>query len=138
MAASNAYVALSATFNSGAIDGITDISVSINGSPVDLVTDAETSIETVFVDAIAADVTITTTDISAVTGFDPGDTNSLVIVFQKRAAGSGAAVAGNSTATFANATLHDISPSASVTGVSSTSLTFRCAGPDSTSPVAWT
>lgn len=137
MAASNAYVALSATFNSGGIDGITDITASFNGSPVDLLTDAETSIEAVFVDALACDVTVTTTDISSVTGLEPGDASSLVIVFQKRAEGKGAALSGNITGTFANAVITDISPGSAVTGIASTSVTFRCAGPDSASPVTW-
>lgn len=137
MSASNAFVSLSATFDGNSIDGVTDVSASINGTPVDLVTDAETSVESVFVDAIAADVTVTTTAIDECSSMQPGDAGSLVIVFQKRAEGRGAAGSGNKTATAANAVLTNITPSAATTGIGSLALTFRCAGPDSASPIAW-
>lgn len=137
MAASNAFVALSATFASGGIDGITDISASMNGTTVDLLTDAQTSIEAVFVDAAVADISITATDIGELASLIPGDTGSLVIVFQHRKEGRGAAVSGNKTGTCATAVLVGVSAAANTAGVGAATLTFRCSGPDSAAPLIW-
>lgn len=127
MAAANAYRAKSVTFST-AVLGVTDISVTQGGSPVDLGTDASATVTAVFVDSIATDVTVTTTDVSRCSTIAVGGTGSLAIIYQLRAEGSGAG-AGDKTATMANAVVVSVAPTAGTNGIGSVTVTWRCSGP---------
>lgn len=136
MAAAKGFRAKSATYKSTAITGITDDSIKYAGSGTDLNTDASAYVTAVFVDSIAVDVTITTTDVARATSIAPGDTGSLVVVYEQRAEGSGATGGGDKTATMANATVLSVDPQAGSTGIGSVQITFRCSGPTA-APVIW-
>lgn len=137
MGASNAYVSLSVTFDGTPIGGVRGITLTQGSTTSDLLTDAETSIEAVFVDGRVADVTLTTTEIDALTSYSPGDTGSLVVVYQKRAPGRGAAGSGNKTATMANAVVTTIDTPANTDSIAEASITWRVPAPDSGNPVVW-
>jgi hypothetical protein len=136
MAAANAYRAKTCTYKSTAVLGITDVSITVSGNQTDLATDASATVTAVFVDSIAVDVTVTTTDLARVTALQSGDTGSLVIVFQLRAEGSGAG-AGDKTATLATATVVNYNPQAGTNGIGSFAINFRCSGPAGTTPLVW-
>lgn len=133
MAAANAYRAKTVTFST-AILGVTDISVTQGGSPVDLGSDASATVTAVFIDSIATDVTVTTTDVSRSSTVTVGATGSLAIVYQLRAEGSGAG-AGDKTATMANAVVVSVAPTAGTNGIGSVTITWRCSGPTGTTQV---
>ena len=136
MAAANAYRAKTVTYKTVAILGVTDASISEAGSATDLSSDASATVTAVFVDQIATEVTITSTDIGRSVSNVPGDSGSLVIVYQLRAEGSGAG-AGDKTATLATATLIDKTPNAGTNGIGSVTYKFRCSGPAGTTPCVW-
>ena len=136
MAAAKAFRAKTVTFAATAVLGITDVSVTDNGSPVDLSTDASPTITAVFVDNIATDVTVSTTDLLRVSAISVGDTGALVIVFQLRAEGSGAG-AGDKTCTIANAVVVSVTPQAGTNGIGSHQISFRCSGPNNTTTRVW-
>ena len=136
MAAANAYRAKTCTYKSTAVLGITDVSITVSGSGTDLMTDASPTVTAVFVDSIAVDVTVTTTDLARVSAIHPGDSGSLVVVFQLRAEGSGAG-AGDKTATLSTATVISVSPQAGTNGIGSFAINLRCSGPAGTTPLVW-
>ena len=129
--AANAFRAKSVTFKSTALLGMTDVSVNQSGSANDLRTDASVGVNAVFVDGIAADVTVSTTDLTGAGGanFVIGATGSLVIVAEKRAEGSGAALSGNVTYTAAQATVISNSASGATDGIGGAQISFRCSIP---------
>jgi hypothetical protein len=129
--AANAFRAKSVTFKSTALLGMTDVSINQSGSVNDLRTDASVGVTAVFVDGIAADVTVSTTDLTGAGGvnFVIGATGSLVIVAEKRAEGSGAAVSGNVTYTAAQATVSSNSASGATDGIGGAQIAFRCSVP---------
>ena len=129
--AANAFRAKSVTFKSTALLGMTDVSVNQSGSANDLRTDASVGVTAVFVDGIAADISVSTTDLTGAGGanFVIGATGSLVIVAEKRAEGSGAAVSGNVTYTAAQATVISNSASGATDGIGGAQISFRCSIP---------
>ncbi len=129
--AANAFRAKSVTFKSTALLGMTDVSVNQSGSANDLRTDGSVGVTAVFVDGIAADVSVSTTDLTGAGGanFVIGATGSLVIVAEKRAEGSGAAVSGNVTYTAAQATVISNSASGATDGIGGAQISFRCSIP---------
>ncbi len=137
MTAANAFRALSLTFAAVAILGIEDVSINDAGEAVNLATDASPTVTAVFVDNIATEVTVRTTDLAAIASLHPGISGNLVAVFQKRAEGSGAAGSGNKTATLATATIISIAPKMGTNGVGEVEITFRCSGPAGTTPLVW-
>lgn len=137
MPAANAYRLKSATFAATAILGCTDFSIKDGGSASDLSTDASPTITAVFVDQIVTEITISSTDVARASATHPGDTGSLVLVFQLRAEGKGAA-AGDKTATMATATLIDVGAKAGTNGIGAVDYTFKCSGPAGTTPIVWT
>lgn len=128
MTVPNAYRAKSATFASTARLGLQSLKVTANGQTTDLVTDAVDTVQAVFVDALAAEVSAVVTDVSGVNSLKPGDTGSLVVVFEKRAEGRAAAGSGNVTATFANAVVTTSDIDSAVTGIGSGTVSWRCSG----------
>ncbi len=137
MTAANAYRAKSCNFASSAKLGVISIETTINGNTTDLNTDAALSVTAVFVDALVADVTVGVTAIDGTTGLTPGDTGSLVVVFEKRAEGRSPAGSGNLTATFANAVVTSVKSDGPAAGHGSATVTWRCSNPSSGSPVSW-
>ena len=129
--AANAFRAKSVTFKSTALLGMTDVSVNQSGSANDLRTDASVGVTAVFVDGIAADISVSTTDLTGAGGanFVIGATGSLVIVAEKRAEGSGAALSGNVTYTAAQATVISNSASGATDGIGGAQISFRCSVP---------
>lgn len=136
MAAANAYRLKTATFSAVAILGCTDFSIKDGGSASDLSTDASPTITAIFVDQIATEVTISSTDVARASAAHAGDTGNLVLIFQLRAEGKGAG-AGDKTATMATATLIDVAYKAGTNGIGSVEYTFRCSGPAGTTPIVW-
>ena len=132
MATANAFRAKSVTFKSTGLLGMTDVGVNQSGNVTDLHTDAKPGVTAVFVDGIAADITVSTTDLSGAGGanFVIGATGSLVVVAEKRAEGSGAAVSGDVTYSAAQATVISNSASGTTDGIGSAHIAFRCSVPD--------
>ncbi len=99
------FRAKTATFNSVPITDLTQLTASQGSQSHDLVGDASADILSVFVDGIATDVTVASNDITfqGNASIEVGDSASLVIVFEKRASGRGAAGSGDKTLTLANA-----------------------------------
>jgi hypothetical protein len=140
MAAPNYYRAYTVTIGGTAMTGILSIKVKVNGQVTDITSDALDAILAVFVDARVAEVTIELTDVAAASGYSPGDmagSGGLVVVYQKRQEGRGAAGSGNKTATFSNATLVDSDIEGASVGAAKCTLTFRCSSPTGGSPVTW-
>jgi hypothetical protein len=129
--AANAFRAKSVSFKSTALAGMTDVSINQSGSANDLRTDASVGVTAVFVDGIAADVTVSTTDLNGAGGanFVVGATGVLAVVAEKRAEGSGAALSGNVTYTADQATVISNSASGATDGIGSAQITFRCSIP---------
>jgi hypothetical protein len=125
MADLDGYRAKSASFAAAGITGLTDASVEDSGSPTDVESDADPVIKGVVVDGIAVNATVTTTDITKINSIAIGTAGSLVIVFEKRADGKGAAASPNKTATIADAVVISKSDQAASKGVGSGSITFR-------------
>jgi len=135
MPAAKAYRAKTVTYKGTAITGINDVSINESGSSVDLTTDASAYVQAVFVDQIAVDVTVNTTDIDRCASIVVGDIGALVVTFQLRAEGSGAGV-GDEVATMSTAVCTGKTPQAGTNGIGSVALTFRCSGP-SAHPTTW-
>lgn len=137
MAAPNAYRALSATFASGAKLGLQSCKVAVNGQTTDLVSDGVDSVRAIFVDALVHDVSISASDLSVLETLKPGDTGSLVIVFQKRAEGRAAAGSGNLTCTLANSVVTSVDIDSGTTGIGTGNVSFRCSAPDGGGAASW-
>jgi len=131
MADLSAFRAKSASFST-AITGVTDASVSESGNASDLETDADSVIKGVVVDGIGVNATVTTTDVNRASAIGVGSVGSLVIVFEKRADGKGAAASGSKTATIADAVCVDNGVSGQSAGIGSAAIQFRGKA------VAWT
>lgn len=130
MSDQKAYRAKSATFASVSLTPVQQISVDEGGQTTDLTGDAASAVAAVFVDQIASDVTVEVSDIALGNNasVEVGDAGSLVIVYEQRADGRGAAASPNKTLTFANAVLSRKSPSAGTDGKGAITFTFRCPG----------
>ncbi len=137
MTAANAYRAKACSFDGDAKLGVTNIESSLTGNMTDLTTDAIESITAVFVDAIAADVTVDVTAMDGVVTLTPGDVGPLVVVYEKRAEGRAPAGSGNLIATLANAVVGSVKFTGPGGGHGSASVTWRCSNPNGGSPVAW-
>ena len=137
MAAAKAFRAKSFSFKTTALSGVTDVSVEESGSEHILSTDGSHGADAVFVDGIAARMTVTTTDVAGASAWIPGDTGAAVAVKEIRAEGSGAGT-GNKTATAAQATFISRSSNHQTTGIGSTTITFSCSIPSAaTAAIAW-
>lgn len=132
MADLNGYRAKSATFAAGAITGLTDATVEESGTPTDIESDADPVIKGVVVDGIGANVTAVTTDITTINSIAIGTAGTLVVVFEKRADGKGAAASPNKTATITDAVVISKSDQAATKAIGSGTITFRGKA------VAWT
>jgi hypothetical protein len=131
--------AKTAAFQSVSLLPLLDVQTSEDASSSDLNADANPYVAGVFVDGIAHNVAVTISDVGLVgnSAFEVGDNGSLVILYEQRADGRGAAASPNDTATYANATLVSKSFSAGAGGTSSVTLNFRCGAVSGGSPVAW-
>lgn len=130
MSDQKAYRAKSATFASVSLTPIQQISVKEGGQTTDLTGDAAAAVAAVFVDQIASDVTVESSDIALGNNasVEVGDTGSLVVIYEQRADGKGAAASPNKTLTFANAVLVGKDFSAGTDGKGSFTATFRVPG----------
>lgn len=125
MADLNGYRAKSCTFGGSGITGLTDANLTDGGDATNITSDADPVIKGVVVDNIAVEVTISTTDLALVNAIASGTAGTLVVVFEKRADGKGAAASPNKTATIADAVLVSKTDQAASVGVGSASATFR-------------
>lgn len=121
-----AYRAKSGSFASNTLNGLTDAQVNQTGSASDLNTDADPVIKGTVVDGIAVEAVVTVTDFSATTNaIDVGEVGDLVIIYERRADGKGAAASPNKTATLSGAVCVSNGASAQTQGIGSFNLTFR-------------
>lgn len=122
-----AFRAKSATFGGVALNGVLDGAVNGTGSASDLNTDADPTIKGTVVDGIAVEATVTVSDAAGANtvGVDIGEVGDLVIVFERRADGKGAAASPNRTATLAGAVCLDNGAQAASQGIGSATLRFR-------------
>lgn len=134
------YRAKTASFASVNLLPLQDVTFNEESSSSDHSGDANPYVLATFVDSIAHTVAVTITDVDLVknASLETGDNGSLVVVFEKRADGRGAAASPNKTATWGNATLISKNIQAGVGGNSSVVFNFRCASVTSGIPVAWT
>ena len=139
MAAANAFRAKTASVFASAKTGIKSLKIKNGGTSSDLTSDASPAVNAIFVDMLACDVSIVLTDFAGATALVAGDTGALIVTFEKRAEGRGAAVSGTPiTATFSNAVLLDIDFNAATIGIGDVTLNLRCSSPTGGSAVAWT
>ncbi len=123
------YRAKTATYASVPITDLTNLSCKQGGQSYDLMGDADANVLAVYVDSIATDITVSGNDVAIHTNasMEVGDTGSLVIVYEARAAGRGATSGSNKTLTI-TATLTGKSADAGTNGIGSATWTFRAAG----------
>lgn len=140
MTAAATYVLKSATFDSQAVDGLQDIQTGEEGDMVSHAHDALETITASFVDNIKGTVRLLANNSSWFTNakFRPGHAGSLVMVWQKRAEGRGAAAGEDLTITAAHAVVGRSSGGAPHAGQGSFEVEFECADPDGDSPFAFT
>ena len=138
MAAPNAFRAYSVTWKAGSLTTIENVSISQGGQAVDFISDGSAYVSAVFVDNIAADITVVLADFTQTKALSPGDNGALVVTYQLRAEGKGAAGSGNAVATFSSASLVNIQPDAATGGVGRVTLTFRASAAGGSSIVTWT
>lgn len=117
------------------LTSLTDISITETSTPVDHSTDGSPYVEAVYVDNIAVDVTITSTDLDAFNGFVAGDAGTLVIVGVERLNGSG--TDGSLTATMDEAVLINKGNTIASGGLANVSATFRVPASDDSYPIVW-
>ncbi len=133
------YRAKTAVFVALNLLPLVDISSAQSGNVTTLDADANSYSQGAFVDGISEDIEITIDDVNVATNASAviGTNGSLVITYEKRADGKGAAGTPNKVATFANATLTGRRIQAGAGGRSQVVLTFKCAGVSAAAPVAW-
>lgn len=129
--ASEGFRAKSATFSGSAIANIESMTDNISGQPVDLITDALSDVAAVFLDSRAVDVSLVVSDFAAAALVPGAAAASLVVTYEHRAAGAGAAGSGNKVLTLANAVLVSNEGQAGTNGTGQRSLRFRGPGPGS-------
>ncbi len=124
------FRAKTATYASVPITDLTNMTAAQGGQSHDLVGDASADILAVFVDGIATDVTVASNDIGfqGSASIEVGDSATLVIVFEKRASGRGAAGSGDKTLTLANTVCVSKNADAGTNGIGSGTFTFRAPG----------
>jgi len=123
----NTFRSKTATFATIALLGLQAVDVTEAGTPEDVTSDADPVIKGTVVDNIGEDIAVTCEDLSEAdnAAMDVGDVGDLVVLFEKRASGKGAASAGDITATWANAVLVSKTPRAGTSGRSQVVYTFR-------------
>lgn len=139
MPAAATYVIKSATWKGSVIDGLENVEFGEEGAVVDHNTDGQSIIAATFIDNIKGVVKVTGRNTSILTGanFEIGSVGSLVVVYQKRAAGKGAVAAADKTLTCAEATLTKNSGTAPHADRGTMELEFDVASAAGTSPFAW-
>lgn len=146
MATSPAYVLKSAVFTPAGgspsavtITGLQTISYGTQGSVVAHSHDAAQAVTEHFIDDISGDCSITTTDLSDAqnAALKVSEVGSLVLTYQKRAAGSGAAAGSDLTVTAAEATVTANTGQAGSTGLGEATISFACADSDGAEPWAF-
>lgn len=134
------YRAKTASFASVSLLPLLSVSVDESGQATGLDADANAYSQATFVDGIAHTVDVTVSDVALIqnTALEIGDTGSLVVTFEKRADGRGAAsTSPNKIGTWANAVLVSKRTQAGAGGNSDVVFSFRCAANAGAIPVAW-
>lgn len=134
------YRAKTATFAAVALSPLLDATIDESGQASGLEADANPYSQATFVDGIAHTVDVTVTDVALIqnTALEIGDAGSLVVTYEKRADGRGAAgTSPNKIGTWANAVLISKRTQAGAGGNSNVVFSFRCAAVSGGSPVAW-
>lgn len=140
MAAAATYIIKSVTFKGVAVDGVEEVSYNEDGDVVTHTHDGLATATATFVDAIKGSVRITGRNMSLSSNANLafGSNGSLVVVFQKRAAGKGAAAGADKTLTAADATITKCGGSAGTGDRSTFELELQCVDPAGSSAFAWT
>lgn len=122
----SAFLIKSATDGVGAITDLVDVQErELADDVVNHHTDSDQYVQGVYIGAVYAEITVTTTDANERQGRSIGDTGTLTIVRQQRANGTGAVSMADKTATYGAVVLVSIDDGAPSEGEGTTVFTYR-------------
>jgi len=140
MAASDTYIIKTVTFKGTAITGLQDVQFGNEADVVSHNSDGQVTVAAVFLDNLKGScrVSSTNTGLASTANFAMGATGSLVMTFQKRAAGKGAVAGQDKVLTAAAAFVIRNSGNGPHADRGSFDLEFECVDSAGVDPFAWT